>query len=423
MKARVAAALTVLSLAIVPATRPHAADSPTDVPLSAEAPGSYEVRYEARIVPTERAARVSIRVVDAAGHFDFLRFKIDPKRHLDFEGDGEIEADGDHVRWKPPGPGGTLRYVFRIDALRDELSYDARCAADWALFRGDDLVPPARVSTSTGAVSHASLRLRLPAGWSAATPFERTARHTWRVENPRRRFDRPVGWMVMAKRFGVLRERVAGVYVAVAGPVGHGLRRLDTLAFLRWNLPVLRKTFDVLPERLLVVGAGDPMWRGGLSGPNSLFLHADRPLMTSDGTSPLLHELVHTIMRNPAAPLDDWIVEGIAELYALEALVRSRTISRRRYEKFLGRLAERGATAPRLRVEAASGAVTARAVTVLRALDREIRARTEDRHSLDDVVRTLAARNELLTTEALRAVAEAVVNGDLGPFFQRQVGK
>ena len=46
-----------------------------------------------------------------------------------------------------------------------------------------------------------------------------------------------------------------------------------------------------------VVGAADPMWRGGLSASNSLFLHADRPLISENGTSTLVHELTHVITR------------------------------------------------------------------------------------------------------------------------------
>ena len=60
------------------------------------------------------------------------------------------------------------------------------------------------------------------------------------------------------------------------GPQGHGVRRQDILAMLRWTLPKLRRILGQLPERLTVVSAGDPMWRGGLSAPRSLFLHAER---------------------------------------------------------------------------------------------------------------------------------------------------
>ena len=56
------------------------------------------------------------------------------------------------------------------------------------------------------------------------------------------------------------------------------------LAFLRWNLPALVDIFPDFPERVLVVSAGDPMWRGGLSGPGSLYIHAERPLISGNGT-------------------------------------------------------------------------------------------------------------------------------------------
>ena len=49
-----------------------------------------------------------------------------------------------------------------------------------------------------------------------------------------RRFDQPTGWIVTGA-LGVRRERIAGVRVAVAGPVDHNVRRLDTLAMLNWT--------------------------------------------------------------------------------------------------------------------------------------------------------------------------------------------
>ena len=51
--------------------------------------------------------------------------------------------------------------------------------------------------------------------------------------------------------------------------------------------------------RLLIVSAGDPMWRGGLSGPSSMFLHSDRPLISENRTSTLLHELGAHRARHP----------------------------------------------------------------------------------------------------------------------------
>ena len=57
--------------------------------------------------------------------------------------------------------------MFRIDHLRDARRYDARCAKTWAIFRGEDLVPPARVLVDDGGAARARrLRVRLPEGWT-----------------------------------------------------------------------------------------------------------------------------------------------------------------------------------------------------------------------------------------------------------------
>src|SRR5262249_49232684 len=235
----------------------------------------------------------------------------------------------------PPKLGGTLRYTFRIDHLRDARSYDARCSENWAIFRGDDLVPPATVVTEDSAESRTRMRLRLPKDWTAVVPWRPAADRRYAIENPDRRFDRPVGWMA-AGRLAVTRGTVAGVHVALVGPIGQRVPRLDRLALLRWTLPELREILgDALPDRISVVGAGDPMWRGGLSGPRSVFLHASRPLIDNDGTSPLLHELMHASLGISGGTRGDWIVEGMAELYSLELLRRSKTVSRTRYERSL----------------------------------------------------------------------------------------
>jgi predicted metalloprotease with PDZ domain len=208
--------------------------------------------------------------------------------------------------------------------------------------------------------------------------------------------------------------------VSIGAPVGHGMRRQDMLAMLRWTLPALRRIAP-LPDRIAVVGATDPMWRGGLSGPRSAYLHTSLPLISEDGTSPLLHEMVHVWMGARAGPDGDWIVEGLAELYSLEALVRSRTISKRRYERALARIEARGRSVRSVvATERASGAVTARAVGLLRDLDGEIRAATDDARGLDDVMRELASAPQTLSLARFRALCEQVAGTHLPDFFARR---
>ena len=59
------------------------------------------------------------------------------------------------------------------------------------------------------------------------------------------------------------------------------------------------------------------MWRGGLSAPQSLFVHSDRPLISENATSTLLHEVMHLALGIRAAEQFDWIVEGLASYFAL----------------------------------------------------------------------------------------------------------
>jgi hypothetical protein len=415
--------LAPLALALAAFAQADAAAAPPAVPPApAGAPAKpphYDFHVEARIVPTERAAHVTLEIGRGAELVRFLRFRIDPKRQLLFRGDGDVHTDGAHVTWVPPRTGGKLTYVFRIDHLRDARRYDARCAKTWAIFRGEDLVPPARVRVVDGARSRTRLLVKLPESWSIVTPYGKLRSGEYRVQH-RRRFSRPTGWMI-AGELGVLREDVAGVKVAIAGPRAMGVRREDMLALLHWTLPTLRRMLGALPERLSVVSAYDPMWRGGLSGPDSLFIHAHRPLITEEGPSPLLHEVMHVALGLSPGNDGDWAIEGLAQYYSLELLVRSNTISPERAQRAYDAQALRGKEAVHLRSKSVSGAGTARALTALRELDRQIRDATHGAKSLDDVARALAQEGGTVTTKRVEELSEHVAGKDLSAFFKTEI--
>jgi hypothetical protein len=225
----------------------------------------------------------------------------------------------------------------------------------------------------------------------------------------------------LAGKIGVVRETIGGMKVAIAGPAGQGVRRNDMLAMLRWNLRPLKKILGQLPERLTVVSAGDPMWRGGLSGSHSFFIHAKRPLMTPDLTSPMLHELIHTVISSPVGEHGDWIAEGLAEYYSLQLLVRSKTVSQRRYQRAMRRLERRGREAARLALDDSKGASTARAVSVLAELNAEIVAATGGKASLDAVFVRLAESPDAITNDRFQKIAEEVAGRDLGAFFKARL--
>jgi hypothetical protein len=378
----------------------------------------WEVLWEVHIVPTEGVAHVVMRLGANASVVEWFDFQFDPQRLSGFAGDGQIENAGNRLRWVPPPVGGELRWTFRIDHLRDSARYDARAAEQWVLFRGDDLVPPARVRLRENLFSDSHLQFRLPKGWTVVTSYPSNAKGVYEIAHGHRFFSRPTGW-ILAGRLGVLREQIAGTSVTVAGPIRQEVRRQDMLAMLRWTLPTLRRMAGQLPPRLLVVSAGDPMWRGGLSGPQSLFIHAARPLITPDASSPLVHEVVHTLMGARAVGDDDWIVEGMAQYYSFQALVRSRTISQRRYERAMAFQRKRARRATSLLGTSASGDVTAKAVVFLAELDERIRAATNERASLDDVLARLAKSQLPVTSVRLRHIVEKITRKNFRTFFEK----
>lgn len=366
---------------------------------------AFTLFYTAWIKPDPGIATVKLRISSHPDWVNWMRFYVDPERHENFLHSGELVREGDELLWTPPDDDAWIQYDVKIESRRSNGRYDGYITEDWALFRADDLVPPVRTDFRDGTQSRAKLEVHLPEGWSIATRYPRYTSGRYKVDDPDRLIDRPTGWLVMG-RIGTRRETIGGTKVTVAAPVDQGVKRMDMIAFLRWTLPTMQSLFPDFPDRLLIVSADDPMWRGALSAPNSLYLHADRPMISGNGTSTLIHELVHVAMSARSGPKADWIVEGLAEYYSLEVLHRSGTLSTERYENAHEELAEWGKDVESLDVERSHGPITAKAVGRLRLIDKEIREQSGGRRSLDDVVRTLATTDGEITREAFAAAVE-----------------
>ena len=370
---------------------------------------AFNLFYTAWIKPDPGIATVKLRISSHPDWVNWMRFYVDPERHENFLHSGELVREGDELLWTPPDDDAWIQYDVKIESRRSNGRYDGYITEDWALFRADDLVPPVRTDFRDGTQSRAKLEVHLPEGWSIATRYPRYTSGRYKVDDPDRLIDRPTGWLVMG-RIGTRRETIGGTKVTVAAPVDQGVKRMDMIAFLRWTLPTMQSLFPDFPDRLLIVSADDPMWRGALSAPNSLYLHADRPMISGNGTSTLIHELVHVAMSARSGPKADWIVEGLAEYYSLEVLHRSGTLSTERYENAHEELAEWGKDVELLDVERSHGPITAKAVGRLRAIDAEIRERSRGRHSLDDVVRELATIDGDITVEGFEQLVDQMMD-------------
>jgi len=386
-------------------------------PASAAQIAYYDATYRASFKPGVEHAQVELTLAGEKLPSKVV-LKADPKRYRNFRSSAPLEVGEKEIIWRPQGQQSSLHYEFTVNHQRSSGSYDSYITQDWALFRGDKLAPSTRVTAARNLRSRTVLEFDLPKGWSAVTPYPSAGDTSskealkFRIDDPKRRFDEPAGWMLVGK-IGVRSERIHHVNSVIAAPEGESARRQDALAFINWNLPKLLDVFPNFPKRVLIVSAGDPMWRGGLSGPGSIFLHSDRPLISENRTSPLLHELVHVALGIRGDDESDWIVEGLAEFYSIQTLRRSGGIGQKRYEQAMDNLKKWAGRAPTLFAKSSTGATTARAVLVFQQVDAEIRAVTQGTKSLDDVARKLAADRGEISLVQLQEIARQVAGKPL----------
>ncbi len=374
---------------------------------SAADTGEYQLEY--LLTPNPASGRLTVRLtVSQSEHLlREVRFDFNGDRYGGFSGSGEVQVEDGALRWYVPDDGGVLSWEVSARNRRNESGYDAWLGESWGLMRAERVIPRAVSRTRKGSTSRTTLRFELPAGWSAVTQY-RERNGAFPIDNPDRRYDEPAGWMVMGE-LGVRLDRVSGTRLVMAAPEDNGVRRLDILAFLNWTLPEVARLAPELPDRLTIVSAADPMWRGGLSASQSLYIHADRPLLSENGTSTLLHEVLHVAFGMRGRDGFDWIVEGLAEYYTIELLARSGGLSPSRAAKAFESVAEWAEDAETLCEDPSTGARTARAVTLFATLDSELVAETGGDASLDDVLALLLDSGEPLDLAALEAAASQVL--------------
>ena len=375
------------------------------------APLQYDIHYSLELFPENGYAGVVLELSQAQPILLEASFNVDPERFELISANGTIIDEGARLIWKPPPSGGELRYQVKVNNQRANGAFDAQISTDWALFRGDDIFPAATVLHQDTALSRSLLSITPPHGWSVVAPFPRDDTGTYVVDNPARKFDRPIGWFLLGK-IGIRRDTIGAMSVTIAAPPNIGAQRISMLALLNWTLPLLEPELDDMPERLTIVSAGDPMWRGGLSAPNSLYVHADLPLIGEDATSTLLHEVLHVLIPINTADKHDWIDEGIAEYLTLNLLWRSGGISDKRYKSALRRFRRKGEAAHNMETESSSGNITRRAVGVFHELDNELKERSNGRADLFDLIRRLNEKPEPTDLEQLRETARELVGGN-----------
>ncbi|WP_232426638.1 hypothetical protein [Teredinibacter turnerae] len=366
----------------------------------------------------------------AAEAVKLLDFNLAHSQCVDFASEQSLERDGDRLLWRPGAKAAKLTFRCPIKHPRASRlaakAYDAWWEESYALFRGDDMVPPARVVARKGAVAQSKLYFTLPEAWPhvntgwqaiAAKELPKGVSEGFLLDNPERRFSRPTGWMI-AGELGTRRDSLgtgSHTQLAVSAPVVADYSRMDALVLLNMLWPQLERAFQKLPAKILIVSSGSPLWRGGLSAGNSLYLHSGRPMVSENGSSTLIHELTHVITGIHATKKDDWIVEGIAEFYSSNLLLRAGGLTPARYDKLLVSQARRAGSHKDFRKAKKSSVVKAGAANFFDALDKSIRQRTSGKSSVDDVVQVLMNKGRVSLAD-LKSAVEGVAPESLAVF-------
>lgn len=373
-----------------------------------------DLDYHVKLLPQSDQAEVRVSLSQGSAvrslNFDLGR----DGDYSDFKADGQWQvlpgntSGASRGLWQPSADKASLTYRVRLTHARKKGVYEARMTPSWALFRGEDLVPTARLDQQDGVELVSRLVFELPAGWkSVETSWPRIGKNKFRIDNVSRLFDRPTGWM-LAGTLGSRRMRLGETEITVASPKGQGMHRMDVLTLLTFVWPQVQAAFPRHPAKLLVVGASDPMRRGAYSARDSIYLNSRTPLVSENGSSPLIREVVQAIGRFNDQQGSDWISEGLAQYYAIELMRRAGGISDDRYAALQTRLAKEGKDVTTLRVEHASGATVSRAVVLLQELDREIRVKTHNKRSLDDLTQAVMRMNSISTKEFVQ-LGESII--------------
>lgn len=354
-----------------------------------------------------------------------IRLRFDPNRFDDFTGSGTIERRRGEILWSPGGPYAELSYVAHVDHRRAVgKGYDSYAGDGWILSRTTGFFPRSSVLFRPEIEAHpesrARLVLRLPPGWESATVLTPAGSNRYVVETRHQRLDHPRGWLLVGRlrRFDSV---IAGTSLTIALAPGVTMQTDPMVQLLQHALPAMATLFDRTLPRLLIVLGPDPMWRGGLSGEESFYMHGDRPLRSPDRTSPYLHELFH--VAAPFRPHADahWVTEGLAEYYSIELPRRTGILSEASYQRALALFAEHGVwgrdftqtTAPALRNNSAP--------LLMHVLDQRIRAATGAERGLDAVVTSLAREGGIVSTARFLGTVQRVAGKSFAGFFRRHV--
>lgn len=359
----------------------------------------------------------------------------------DAEGRPVLLVRIDKRRWRvstPPGSRVHLSYTVRIEHDRPPTNWfpgprEAAYVRDWGIFalgRALFVIPSLELPVSIVTVV-------VPVGWrvAAALPTVNGSATVFRAETRRDLIEALffVGdYLSVAVQQGPLTFDYA-----VAKSYASSVPLFDRVT--RTALQTFRAIFGIDPakERYLVVVNPEYEQTDGFGGAFRSGFSMTFPFVpdaSNIGTwaFTLTHETFHlwnalTIVRGSSE--EEWFLEGSADYYTALTLARSGIAARpmtlgqmahafTQYRRAAGRVSLSAAGA----AESRNGDLLYKGGwTILAALDLDIRRVTDDRRSLDDVLRALVSQRHAYRNSDLLQAANAVSGADYTDFFRRYV--
>lgn len=323
--------------------------------------------------------------------------------------------------WTPQAVTGTLTYRVQLNRPRTIRGYDSYHGGSWIFTRARDLFPQKKYVYRRPIRILSRVRFILPPGWQVASAMRALDATTFEARERFSGITAPYGWL-MAGDLATWHMGHGGVDLTIVAPRVSDYPSDALRTLLALTMPEFAKIMSALPERILVVAGPDPLWRGGISGEDSLYLNQNLPLIAGDYTSTAVHELFHITQGfQKAGQRSDWIVEGLAEYYSLKILRQTRQISRRRFVKGIRKFDRQGQWHQNLLASTDFKVLYNTAPLVFFYMDELIRDVTARKKSLRHVVRRLGESREVSTPFFRKTLEQVAPQVDWQQFLSRHV--
>lgn len=340
----------------------------------------------------------------------------------------EFDVDGDESF--------TYDVMVERPAFNDASQRLAHLGTDFGLFKAESLTLEYAYNfyAGTSFQNRTFVEISPPPGWSQAAPWDKSANDTYVLPAGQ---TLPRGYVALGHFLGEEKRSVAGKdvhYVRLGNASSYDGR---LFGLIENATPYYAAVYGPgVHHDVLVVNAPDPMFRGGLGGADSFFVHESADIRT------VAHEYAHVFQlfgtRENPPDSSIWVNEGDADYHSALAMYAADVWTVKQVNDFFEEAAVDATTASvkdAVLTNAAYGTPLERfayhkGALVLRALDETLRSRSGAQVTLSDVLRAMNAKHgdstrpeaaEPATNAEMRNVSEQLVGSDLGTFFDSYV--